>query len=77
MIGAVEALGSRDVVFFADFLYDSDETVAAYAARAIERITKQDFGFPQCGKNGGPCNYGYGIENAQRWWNSHKADWKE
>jgi len=77
MIGAIEALGSRDVVFFAGFLYDSDESVAACAAHAIERITKQDFGFPQCGRYGGPCGYGYGVENAQRWWNSHKTDWKQ
>jgi HEAT repeat protein len=77
MIGAIESLGSRDVPFFASFLYDSDQHVAAYAAHAIERVTKENFGFPECGKNGGFCSYGYGVENAQRWWNSHKADWKQ
>lgn len=77
MVSAVEALGSRDVPFFAGFLYDPAQHVAWYAAVAIARITKEDFGFPVCGKHGGPCGPGHGIENAQRWWNSHKADWQQ
>lgn len=77
MIGAIEALGSKDVSFFANFLFDENEFVASYAAHVIERITKQDFGFPQCGEYGGPCSFGDGVKNAQRWWNSHKGDWKQ
>ena len=56
IVGAIEALGSKDVSFFAAFLFDKNEFVAAYAAHAIERITKEDFGFPHCGGGrGGPC----------------------
>lgn len=75
ILGAIEVLGSKDVPFFAAFLFDENDFVAAYAAHAIERITKQEFGFPDCGKYGGPCSFGSGIKNAQRWWNSHKQDW--
>lgn len=75
IIGAIEALGSKDVSFFAAFLFDKNEFVAAYAAHAIERITKEDFGFPHCGETGGPCGFGYGVDNARRWWNTHKQNW--
>jgi hypothetical protein len=74
MIGAIEALGSKDESFFATFLFDTHEVVAGYAAHAIERITKQDFGFPHCGEHGGPCSNGKGVENAKRWWNSRKQN---
>ena len=77
LVGAIEALGSKDVSFFAAFLFDKNDFVAGYAAHAIERITKQDFGFPECGKTNGPCGNGYGVENAQRWWNTHKLDWTQ
>jgi HEAT repeat protein len=77
LIGAIEALGSKDVPFFAAFLVDKDEFVAAYAAHAIERITKEDFGFPHCGETSGPCAFGYGVDNAQRWWNTHKQNWAQ
>jgi len=73
IIGAIEALGSKDVSFFANFLFDEDEFVAAYAAHAIERITKHDFGFPHCGEQG-PCDNGHGVENARQWWNSQKSN---
>src|SRR5271169_3972973 len=73
MIGAIDSLGSKDVPFFAHFLFDENESVAAYAAHAIERITKQDFGFPHCGEQGA-CSYGPGIENARRWWYSQKPN---
>ena len=92
MIGAIEALGSKDVSFFANFLFDENEFVAVDAAHVIERITKQDFGFPQCGGTRllpnrgvkatqrrfvGACSFGDGAKNAQRWWNSNKADCKQ
>jgi len=77
VIGAIEALGSKDVTFFASFLFDKDGFVAGYAAHAIERITKQDFDFPHCGETGGPCGNGLGVENAQRWWNSQKQNWAQ
>lgn len=54
MVGAIEALGSRDVRFFADFLYDPDQFVAWYAAVAIARITKEDFGFRFAGSTADP-----------------------
>jgi HEAT repeat protein len=73
IIGAIEALGSKDVPFFAKFLFDEDQGVSAYAAHAIERITKRDFGFPHCGEQG-PCSNGYGVENARQWWNSQKSN---
>jgi HEAT repeat protein len=66
MMGAVEALGSKDVSFFASFLCDQSWFVASYAAHAIARITKQDFGFPHCGP--GVCSDGDGVENVRRWW---------
>jgi hypothetical protein len=44
MVGAIEGLGSKDVSFFASFLFDKNDSVAGYAAHAMERITKQDFG---------------------------------
>ena len=74
IIGSIEALGSKDVSFFAAFLFDGNEFVAAYAAHAIERITKEDFGFPHCGETGGPCGFRYGIDNARQWWNTHKRN---
>jgi hypothetical protein len=77
IVGPIEALGSKDVPFFAAFLFDKNDFVAAYAAHAIERITKEDFGFPHCGETGGPCGFGYGIDNARRWWNTHKRSWAQ
>lgn len=76
ILGAVQTLGSRaDVPFFADFLFDSDETVASFAAGAIERFTGEDFGLPK--SVSGPCGLGEeGVQNAQRWWNNHRQDWK-
>jgi HEAT repeat protein len=75
ILGAVETLGSKpDIPFFATFLFDENEIVAAYAARALERFTGKDFGFPKCGP--GPCSFGEGVNNARRWWNDHKQDWK-
>ena len=77
ILGAIEALDSKkDVPFFAGFLSDKDENVAAFAARVIERSTGQDFGFPRCAASG-PCGYGRGVKNAQSWWDSHKQDWTE
>jgi HEAT repeat protein len=75
IIGAIDALGSKDVPFFAAFLFDENDFVAGYAAHAIERITKEDFGFPDCGgERGGPCSFGDAIHHARRWWNSHKEN---
>lgn len=77
LLGAIEALDSKkDVPFFAGFLSDKEEIVAAFAARVIERSTGQDFGFPRCAVSG-PCSYGHGVKNAQSWWDSHKQDWRE
>ena len=75
ILGAIEALDAKkDVPFFATFLFDTDENVAALAAHVIERFTGQDFGFPRCAASG-PCSYGYGVSNAQSWWNSHQPSW--
>lgn len=76
ILGAIEALGSKDVPFFAGFLFDKNESVAGYAAHGIQRITKEDFGFPHCGKTG-PCGNGYGVDNARRWWNTHQRNWTQ
>lgn len=74
VLGAIETLESKpELVFFAGFLADNDQNVAAYAARALERMTGQDFGFPKCGS--GPCGYGEGVRNAQRWWHDHRQEW--
>jgi len=72
ILGAIEVLDSKkDVPFFATFLFDKDDNVAALAAHVIERLTGQDFGFPRCAASG-PCGFGYGVRNAQSWWNTHK-----
>jgi HEAT repeat protein len=77
ILGAIEVLDSKkDVPFFATFLSDNDENVAALAAHVIERFTGEDFGFPRCAASG-PCAYGYGVRNAQSWWNTHKQSWVE
>lgn len=77
-LGAIEALDTKkDVPFFATFLSDKDDNVAAFAAHVIERFTSQDFGFPKCGEWGGVCSYGDGVKNAQSWWNAHKQQWAE
>src|SRR5712691_6232807 len=69
ILGAIEILDSKkDVPFFAHFLFDESEFVAAYAAHTLERFIGQDFGFPRCPPSGGPCGFGEGIKNAQRWW---------
>ena len=76
ILGAIEVLGSKkDVSFFANFLSDKDQSVAALAARVVERFAGQDFGFPKCGSSG-PCSYGEGVQNAQSWWNTHKPEWE-
>lgn len=76
LIGAIETLDSnKDVPFFASFLFDQNQIVAAYAAHAIERFTGQDFGFPRCPDNG-PCSFGDGVKNAQAWWSDHSKDWE-
>jgi len=76
LLGAIETLGSQtDVPFLATFVFDENEIVASHAARALERLTGQDFGFPRCGP--GPCGFGEGVKNAQRWWNNHKQDWNQ
>ena len=76
ILGAIETIDSKpDVPFFATFLFDENEIVASYAARALERFTGQDFGFPKCGP--GPCSFGEGVKNARRWWNDHKQDWEQ
>jgi HEAT repeat protein len=78
ILGAIEVLDSKkDVPFFATFLSDKDENVAAFTARVIERFTGQDFGFPKCGKWGGLCSYGDGVKNARSWWNAHKQEWAQ
>ncbi len=78
ILGAIEVLDSKkDVPFFAAFLSDKEEIVAAFAARVIERFTGQDFGFPRCGPEGGPCSYGDGVKNARVWWNAHHQEWAE
>jgi HEAT repeat protein len=76
ILGAIEVLDSKkDVTFFAAFLSDKDQNVAALAAHFIERSTGQDFGFPRYGP--GPYSYGDGVTNAQSWWNTHKQEWNE
>lgn len=78
ILGAIEVLDTKkDVPFFATFLSDKNDTVAAFAAHVIERFTSQDFGFPKCGEYGGPCSYGDGVNNARSWWNAHKQEWAE
>lgn len=75
--GAIETLGSQtDIPFLATFLFDENELVASNAARALERFTGQDFGFPQCGPSG-LCSFGEGVKSAQHWWNNHKQDWNQ
>jgi len=74
VFGAISTLDSddKDIPFFAAFLFDQNEIMAADAVHAIERFTGQDFGIPhtaQC-----PCTFSDGIKRAQRWWENHEAD---
>jgi HEAT repeat protein len=76
ILGAIETLDSeKDVRFFANFLFDENEFVAARAAHRVERFTGQDFGFPKCGP--GPCSFGEGVKNARRWWKDNGRTWKQ
>lgn len=78
LLGAVEVLGSKaEVPFFAPFLSDGRPGVAEWASHAMERLTGEDFGFPQCNTDLCVGDYGLGIVNAQQWWLAHKQEWKQ
>ncbi len=78
ILGAIEALGSKaEVPFFASFLQDKSVSVAVAAAHSIERAIGEDFGFPKCEQSLCAADYDRGLQNAQRWWTLHKAEWKQ
>jgi HEAT repeat protein len=66
--------GKKDVPFLAEYLYDANYFVGMCAAKAVEEITGQDFGFP---KQSGPVNLQEGIDRARRWWETNKASFAE
>lgn len=76
LLGAIENLGSKaEVPFFAAFLSRGD-VVAESAAHSIERLTGEDFGFPNCNMDLCPGESSLGVANAQKWWLAHKQEWK-
>jgi hypothetical protein len=66
--------GKKDVPFLAEYLSDANHVVGMCAAKAVEEITGQDFGFP---KQSGLANLQEGIERARRWWETNKASFLE
>jgi hypothetical protein len=71
ILDAIAILGERgDIPFLAKHLYDSDGIVAMSAARAIEKITGEDFGLP---KGSGLMSPLEGVERARRWWEANEG----
>jgi len=79
ILGAVENLSGRaELPFIADSLNDPDIAVRHYSALAVQRLSGQDFGFPDCVKRSGPCGFEeVPTQNAQRWWLDHKKEWDQ
>jgi HEAT repeat protein len=77
ILGTVEVLGGRaELPFVAASLQDPNIGVRDWAARSVERLSGQDFGFPACG--GGPCAMSEApIMTAQNWWLNHKQEWRQ
>lgn len=75
ILGAVEFLGGRaELPFIAASLQDPDIGVRAYAAESMQRLSRQNFGFPS-GTGVHVFDEESGINNAQRWWSDHKHEW--
>jgi len=73
IIDAVDVIGARpELPFFAQCLNDEDVNVAARAARAIERITGQDFGFPKANLHG-LSEVESGVKRARSWWQQNQG----
>jgi len=47
------------------------------AALMVERLSEQNFGFPECAKRGnGPCSFDDApVASARHWWSDHKEEW--
>jgi hypothetical protein len=72
VLQAIADLGQRsDVPFLAEYLFDEDMTVTEMAAKGIEHLTGQDFGFPHAS---GPVGQGHreAIQKAKTWWYLHR-----
>ena len=78
ILGAVELLGGRtELPFIAGSLQDPNIMVRYEAALMVERLSGQDFGFPECAKRGnGLCSFDDApVANARHWWSDHKEEW--
>lgn len=73
ILQAIADLGTRaDAPFLATYLDDKDTSVAREAARGIEHLTGEDFGFVPCAS--GPCGSGdaAATQRAKTWWYLHR-----
>jgi HEAT repeat protein len=75
ILGAIEFLGGRaELPFIAASLQDPDIGVRSYAAESMQRLSRQNFGFPS-GTGVQAFDEESGINSAQRWWSDHKHEW--
>lgn len=76
ILQSVENIGGRaELPFIAASLQDPDVMVRYWAARSVQRLSGQDFGFPACTERPGPCGVDESaVRNVERWWSNHKQE---